>query len=143
MKVYVIDASVAVKWYIPEPCSDQAVYYLKLLKAGQAKLLAPKLIIAELGNVLWKKEISGELARSEVQLIGETLASSFPAGLMDNRLFLSAALELAIDLKMTLHDGLYLALAIVKRAALVTADKKLAKLSGAVLPGDIVTIGLT
>ncbi len=141
MKVFVIDASVAVKWYIPEPYSDQAVYYLELLKAGQAKLLAPELIIAELGNVLWKKEVSGELARCEVQLIGETLASSFPAELMDNRLMLPAALELAIDLKMTLYDSLYLALAIVKNAALVTADKKLAKLAGAVLPGDIVTVG--
>ncbi len=141
MKVFVIDASVAVKWYIPEPYSEQTVYYLELLKAGQAKLLAPELIIAELGNVLWKKEVSGELARSEVQLIGETLASSFPAELTDARLLLPAALELAIGLKMTLCDSLYLALAIVKRATLVTADKKLAKLAGAVLPGDIVTVG--
>ncbi len=44
-------------------------------------------------------------------------------------------------MKMTLYDSLYLALTIVKRAVLVTADKKLAKLSRAVLPGDIVTIG--
>jgi predicted nucleic acid-binding protein len=141
MKVFVIDASVAVKWYIPEPFSEQAVYYLELLKAGQAKLLAPELIVAEMGNVLWKKELSGELARGEVHLIGETLANSFPAELMDNRLLLSAALELSTNLKMTLYDSLYLALAIVKKAQLVTADKKLAKLAGALLQGDVVTIG--
>ncbi len=141
MKVFVIDASVAVKWYIPEPFSEQAVYYLELLKAGQAKLLAPELIVAEMGNVLWKKELSGELTRGEVHLIGETLASSFPAELMDNRLLLSAALELSTNLKMTLYDSLYLALAIVKKAQLVTADKKLAMLAGALLQGDVVTIG--
>jgi predicted nucleic acid-binding protein len=133
MKVYVIDASVAVKWYIPEPFSEQAVYYLELLKAGQAKLLAPELIVAEMGNVLWKKEVSGELSRGEVQLIGETLANSFPAELTGNQLLLPAALELALDLKLTLYDSLYLALAIVKKAQLVTADKKLARLAGAVL----------
>jgi predicted nucleic acid-binding protein len=141
MKVFVIDASVAVKWYIPEPFSEQAVYYLELLKAGQAKLLAPELIVAEMGNVLWKKELSGELARGEVQLIGETLASSFPAELTGNQLLLPAALELALDLKLSLYDCLYLALAIVKKAQLVTADKKLARLAGAVLQGDVVTIG--
>ncbi len=141
MKVFVVDASVAVKWYIPEPFSDQAVYYLELLREGKAKLLAPELIIAELGNVLWKKELSGELARDEVQLIGETLANSFPAELTEARLLLPAALELALELKPTLNDSLYLALAIVKRATLVTADEKLAKLAGAVLPGDIVTVG--
>jgi predicted nucleic acid-binding protein len=141
MKVYVIDASVAVKWYIPEPFSEQAVYYLELLKAGQAKLLAPELIVAEMGNVLWKKEVSGELARGEVQLIGETLANSFPAELTGNQLLLPAALELALDLKLSLYDCLYLALAIVKKAQLVTADKKLARLAGAVLQGDVVTIG--
>ncbi len=142
MKVFVIDASVALKWYIPEPCSEQAVYYLGLLKAGQAKLLAPELIIAELGTVLWKKEVSGELARGEVQLIGETLASAFPAELTANRLLLPAALEIALDLKLTLYDGLYLALAIVKKAQLVTADKKLARLAEAVLQGDVVMVGL-
>jgi len=141
MKFFVIDASVAVKWYIPEPFSEQAVYYLELLREGKAKLLAPELIIAELGNVLWKKELSGELARDEIQLIGETMANSFPAELTEARLLLPAALELALDLKLTVYDSLYLALAIVKRATLVTADKKLAKLAGAVLPGDIVTIG--
>jgi predicted nucleic acid-binding protein len=141
MKVFVIDASVAVKWYIPEPFSEQAVYYLELLREGKAKLLAPELIIAELGNILWKKELSGELARDEVQLIGETMANSFPAELTEARLLLPAALEIAFELKLALYDSLYLALAIVKMATLVTADKKLAKLAGAVLPGDIVTIG--
>jgi hypothetical protein len=50
--------------------------------------------------------------RSEVQLIGETLARSFPAELPGNRLLFPVALELALDLKMTLYDSLYLALAL-------------------------------
>jgi LuxR family transcriptional regulator, maltose regulon positive regulatory protein len=50
--------------------------------------------------------------RSEVQLIGETLAISFPAELKGNRLLLPVSLELALDLKMTLYDSLYLAIAL-------------------------------
>ena len=141
MKVFVIDASVAVKWYIPENHSNEAVYFLQLQKSGQAKLVAPELIIAELGNVLWKKEQSGELVKSEVKLIAETISSSFPAKLIDDRLLLPAALELALDLKMTLYDSLYLALAVVKKAVLVTADKKMVKIAGSVLSDEIVAIG--
>lgn len=55
MKSYVIDASVAVKWYIPEPLSDAADKYLQLYKDKQAKLLAPDLLLVEVGSVLWKK----------------------------------------------------------------------------------------
>ena len=51
MKGAVIDASVAVKWFIPEIHSQTAV---KLL-AGKKTLYAPDLIYAEVGNTLWKK----------------------------------------------------------------------------------------
>ncbi len=76
---------VAMKLYIPVPFNGQTVYYLELLKTGQAKLLAPELIIAELGDALWKKELNSELRRGEAQLFGETMANLFPAELTDVR----------------------------------------------------------
>ena len=54
---YVIDASVAVKWFVPEVHSEHA---LRLLRKKFA-LLAPELIQAEFGNILWKKCRAGEL----------------------------------------------------------------------------------
>ena len=46
----VVDASIAVKWYVPEANSTQAA---AILESG-AELLAPDLLVAEVGKVLWK-----------------------------------------------------------------------------------------
>jgi predicted nucleic acid-binding protein len=49
MKELVIDASVAVKWVVEEPGTQEAL----LLR--QHRLLAPDLLVAECANILWKK----------------------------------------------------------------------------------------
>ena len=48
MAAWVIDASVAAKWLLPEDGSDQASALL-----GDA-LLVPDLLFAELANIFWK-----------------------------------------------------------------------------------------
>jgi hypothetical protein len=45
---YVIDASVAIKWLVPEALSEEA---LRLLDAGE-ELLAPEMLMIEAANVL-------------------------------------------------------------------------------------------
>jgi predicted nucleic acid-binding protein len=52
----VVDASVAVKWVLKEPDSDAARRI-----AEQAELLAPDLLWAELGSLLWRRQRQGEL----------------------------------------------------------------------------------
>lgn len=51
MKAIVVDASVAIKWFIPEIHATAAGRLLE----KNLKLLAPDLIFAEIGNILWKK----------------------------------------------------------------------------------------
>jgi predicted nucleic acid-binding protein len=46
----VVDASVTIKWFVPEPLSDEAD---RLLGGGDA-LFAPDLLLLEFGNTLWK-----------------------------------------------------------------------------------------
>ena len=55
----VVDASVAVKWVLKEPDSDAARRIV-----DRAELLAPDLLWAESGNVLWRRQRSGELSHS-------------------------------------------------------------------------------
>jgi len=129
MKRYVIDASVAVKWYIPEPLSDLAGRYLKELRERKAVLTSPDLIIAEIGNVVWKKLKNEELSLEESRLIADALSASFPAVLCPTSGMLPAALEIAAATDLTVYDSLYLALAASREAALVTADKKLAQIA--------------
>ncbi|MGJ3628099.1 type II toxin-antitoxin system VapC family toxin [Sphingomonas sp. MMS24-JH45] len=51
----VIDASVAVKWFVPEEDSDRA---FKIVALHQ--LCAPSLLRTEVGNAIWKKLRRGE-----------------------------------------------------------------------------------
>jgi predicted nucleic acid-binding protein len=51
---FVADTSVALKWYAPEEDSERAAELLG------GFLVAPDLILAELGNALWKKAWQGE-----------------------------------------------------------------------------------
>ena len=48
MRQIVVDASVAVKWLIPESCSSKAMEILE----SDRRLLAPDLIWTEIGNML-------------------------------------------------------------------------------------------
>ncbi len=55
---FVVDASVVIKWFIEENLSAEAE---AILGHGEP-LFAPDLLLAEIGNVLWKKVIRGEVA---------------------------------------------------------------------------------
>ena len=63
----VVDASVAVKWFLPEDFRRCAY-----VPHPDYELLAPDLLWAELGNVLWKKHRRGELdQRTATRLLGD------------------------------------------------------------------------
>lgn len=144
MKEYVIDASVAIKWYIPEPLGNAAVRYLTLQHSAKARLLAPDLLIPEAGNVLCKKYCSGELTQEETRLIAESLSDNSALQLISSKQLLPAALEISLACGLTVYDSLYLALAVTRRATLVTADKKLAEAASSTFgPGTVTLLSLT
>jgi predicted nucleic acid-binding protein len=58
---FVVDASVAVKWILPESGSSAAAALRKL----NDDLSAPSLIAVEVGNALWKAVRRGSVTRSE------------------------------------------------------------------------------
>ncbi len=61
----VVDSSVAVKWFVPEPYSAEARRILDGYKNGTLSFLAPDLINPEVGNIIWKKHIFQGLAVSD------------------------------------------------------------------------------
>ena len=50
---FVLDTSVAVKWYLPEELHDQAIGLLRRAEAADVELLAPGTIQPEFFNALW------------------------------------------------------------------------------------------
>jgi len=53
---YVVDASVGIKWFVPEIHSDAA----RRLLTEDSILLVPDLFFPEIGNILWKRVRRGE-----------------------------------------------------------------------------------
>ena len=124
MSPRVIDASVALKWYVPEIHYEGAVRLLERQRAGEVHFHVPDLFLAETGNILWKKHRSGDLERPEMLRIAQALGG-VPKTVYPTAVLLPAALDLAADLDRTVYDCLYLALAGALACPLVTADQKL------------------
>lgn len=118
----VVDASVAVKWYVPEPGDSEA----SALLGGSGERLAPDLLAAELANTVWKKVRRGELDATEAGEIVDAFVSACPVALIPAGPYLRAAFDIAARYQRTVYDALYLALALAEDCILVTADSRLA-----------------
>jgi predicted nucleic acid-binding protein len=119
----VVDASVAVKWLLPEPGGAVA----EELLASEERLVAPSLIRTEVAAALARRARFGEIeprdAETAMGLWLQTLRDGV-IGLVADEADLVTALRLAIELSHPFEDCLYLALAERLGAPLVTADKK-------------------
>jgi predicted nucleic acid-binding protein len=116
----VVDASVALKWLLPEPGSPEALALL----AGGSRLLAPALLPIEVVNVLWKRVRAKEIRAEKAAELMEWLLDA-PLELRAAEDLLPAALQIAVRYDRTVYDSLYVALAVSERAVLVTCDLKL------------------
>ena len=120
MSRFVVDASVAIKWYLPEPHDDCAA---RLRREG-TDLDTPELLYAEIGNALWKRVRRGELTTEEAGRIVEAVSRQ-PLEVHPCRMLSGAALQIACSTGLTVYDSLYLATALLTDGRLVTADRRL------------------
>jgi predicted nucleic acid-binding protein len=117
----VVDASVAVKWFVPEEGSNEA----DRLLIGSEKLFAPDLIRLEVAAGLTRKVRLGEVEELEIR----RHCAEWPRMLSEGVISLSSpeqdyavAVDLALQLKHPFQDCLYLALAQRLNGTLITAD---------------------
>lgn len=120
MSRYVVDNSIAVKWFVPEVHSEFAIRLL-----GPAhQMTAPDLLPAEFANALWKKVRERTITLAEAVALLPELERQ-PIALQPGQELLASAFELAVSHNRTVYDSLYVALALRERCQLVTADRKL------------------
>ena len=136
MRRFVIDASVAAKWFLPPSGEPLAVEALRLLTGyadGRFRFAVPDLFWAECGNILWKAARQGRWSRSVAEkAIGALKDRSFPT--TSSLDLLEEAFSIAATFDRAVYDSLYVALAVRLKADMVTADERLANALAAHLP---------
>ena len=113
----VVDASVAAKWLAPEPDSPQAQALL------DNEPIVPDLLYAEVGNILWKKQMRGEMDASTVQVAARWLVQA-PMAVHESAGLLADALALALRLAHPADDCFYLPLAQREGVPLIAAARR-------------------
>lgn len=108
-------------------------------KLAEAELVAPRLLLFELGNIAWKKA-TREPGKSGLILEALALALRAPITLLEVDLL--AVTALALEERITVYDASYLWISRERGLPLVTLDRKLGSLalrgSVRVGPGDAV-----
>lgn len=122
----VIDASAAVKWFIVQPLTPNALAMLQRYPTR----FAPRLIVAELGNTLWKYIRSGQSTAAQAETALQQLGALYLV-FGEDADFAPRAMQIAAELDHPFYDCLYLAMAEARDCPLVTDDQRLLrKLSG-------------
>jgi predicted nucleic acid-binding protein len=117
----VVDASVAIKWFVEEALTDQAV----ALSRHAGSLEAPDLLALEVANTAWKKVRRGEIGAAQARGIVSSIRG---ADILFHSTFMlvERAVAIAFDLGHPVHDCLYLACAeAAGDGVVVTADRRL------------------
>jgi predicted nucleic acid-binding protein len=118
----VVDASVILKWFLPE-VGDAAA---KALLATADELVAPELARVEVASALTRKAVRGQLSGADARSTLRAWFGALAAGqifLLPNGDDIEAAAELALELQHPLADCLYLAAAERLGTTLITADR--------------------
>ncbi len=129
----VVDASVVVKWFLPEEGRQTAMVLHDSFVYGEIDLKAPAILAPEVANVFAKrhrrKELTVEQARKAFLLLERRMPLLAP---MDD--VLPGAYNLSLLHQLPVYDCLYLALAMQERCDLVTADERLFRATAPAYP---------
>lgn len=122
----IVDASVAIKWFVEEEATALATSLLERAEPLQA----PDLLVVEVTNIAWKKALRGDIDVVHAQLIAAQTQGPFN-GLFPTVELHERALELALELNHPVYDCVYLACAEqFDDGCVVTADQRLCNAIG-------------
>lgn len=123
----VVDASVAVKIFVPEALSSEAeAVFTRFAQENSAALVVPDFFFIECANVFWKWVQRSAYPAKAAQ---EHLRDLTGLGLttIPTQVLADDALDIALKHRVTAYDACYIAAASQLKLPLITADEKLAK----------------
>ena len=128
--LWIPDSSVACKWYLDEPDSDLAA---KFHEENRGELAAPGLLLLEVANGILKPalrpgmgaRLSPQDAKRAIGDLAERV-DFLPPG----PFAAEPTVEMAVAMRHSVYDCLYLAHAVAERRRLVTADEAFCRKAG-------------
>ncbi|MEE8408098.1 MAG: type II toxin-antitoxin system VapC family toxin [Myxococcota bacterium] len=120
MTTYVLDASVAIAWYLPEEFAAAAREWQRKMLRGEATFLVPRLHYWEVCNVLRTYVRRGEL---EPALAHEVYELHLDAPLELTEPDSNTILQTALEFDATTYDAVYIQMARSLDAPLITAER--------------------
>ena len=115
----VLDASVLVQTLVREKYTDVALKLVATLKT----IYVPSLVPYEIGNTLVILAHKNFITKKDAVRKFKSICSIPTLNIQE--IDLNRAIDMAIELEITLHDASYLALALEANSPLVTADREL------------------
>ncbi|MBI5427348.1 MAG: type II toxin-antitoxin system VapC family toxin [Nitrospinae bacterium] len=120
MSIYIVDASVAAKWFTEEEHAEES---LKLL-SGENSLHAPDFFMLEMDSVFCKWTRRGIVSVDEGEMARATLRQ-LPVQKHPFAPLQDSAYAIANRMGQSVYDCLYVALAALLKGRMVTADLRL------------------
>jgi len=120
MKTYVLDASVALAWYLPETFSQEARRWRDHCLEGEARFIAPGLHYWEVANVLRTYTRRGELTEVLAHEI-YGLHRKAPISIVEPSA--DKVLKIAFQYGASVYDAVYITVALENQATLLTGER--------------------
>ena len=122
---YVLDASVGLKWVLPEADSDKAIRLQEAFENKLHELVAPDTFPIEVAHALTRAERRRLIQPPEAMRRFQQVARTLPL-LRHYLTLLPRAIELSSSERVSTYDCLYIALAEAEKCKVISADQRLA-----------------
>ena len=123
----VVDASVAIKWYLPEVDTDAALSLRERHLNGDIRLVSPDLMVYEVANALRYHPRAG--ADRLAEHIGDLFALDIGLD-PTSETSMTAAISSAFRLGLSIYDASYISLAERLDTVVYTADESMLRAAG-------------
>lgn len=120
MSSYIVDASVAAKWFTEEEHAGEALGLL----GGESSLHAPDFFMLEMDSIFCKWIRRGIISEDEGNTV-RTALRQIPVQKHPFALLQDSAYMIAYQTGQSVYDCLYVALAALLKSRMVTADRRL------------------
>ncbi len=122
----VVDTSVGIKQFIPDPLSPKVNQLFAHLANPQTEFFVPDLFYIECANTLWKYVRAGRYDATEVQADLASL-KTLPLRVISTAELIVDAVSIGLAYGISAYDACYVALSQQVSVPLLTADGKLVR----------------